>query len=630
MNAFPIVESSASAPAFASLDRLFEAAKKTTIIQLRWPLVILCCYLLLYSPNILLTPTQTHAFLLFYILTNATLYLIVDEIFESPCFYGPLLFFDTIVLAAALYFSGGATPDFYLACFFTLVLSCICNDSRGLLVVTLLAPLLYAYVVFNSALKLDPSIYLRLPFPLVISLFYGYFAQVERLRRVARENEEQARRDQRAAEEIRRQRQRLEVLHEVNVGVTSTINTKKIMNVLLERVSAYLPYDSVIVRLRDLGSGAVETAGAKGIGTVALDEWRDELGFIDNAMEARRPLMIDNLAADARRENLDFLGQEGFTSFLAVPLVANDQVMGSLSFLTREERNFSGDEIDFLSTMAGQAALAIHHSQLFQKIEQQANELRHANKAKDEFIGVVSHELKTPLNVILGYSNMLLEKMLGEISPIQEKALHTIARQSKELHVLINSVLQVSSIEAGMVEIHEQEVNLWEFVSEMRAAFDFPLAKDIKMIWEYPEDLPTVQVDQSKLRHILQNLINNAIKFTERGSVTVVARYLNAKKAVEFKVIDTGIGIPKSQLQVVFERFRQLDSSDTRAYGGVGLGLYIVKQFTTLLRGKVAVESSPGKGSTFVVQIPCQPTSKRSQHSKLGAGGSETVNDHQG
>src|SRR5437016_2305918 len=193
MGVVQTIEPSASASP-RSLDRLFEAAKKRTVIQLRWPLVIVCSYLLLYAPNSWLTPAHTNGILIFYLLTNATLYFVADEFFDAPYFYGPLLFFDTVFLvisltvcgvastvfyvlllffdtvflAISLTVSGGATTYFYVACFFTLILSCICNDSRGLFVVTLLAPILYAYVVFNSTTTHDSSVYLRLPFPLVI------------------------------------------------------------------------------------------------------------------------------------------------------------------------------------------------------------------------------------------------------------------------------------------------------------------------------------------------------------------------------------------------------------------------------------------------------------------------------
>ena len=604
MGVVQTTEPSASASP-RSLDRLFEAAKKRTVIQLRWPLVILCSYLLLYAPNSWLTPAQTNAILIFYLLTNATLYFVADDFFDSAYFYGPLLFFDTVILAISLTVSGGATTDFYIACFFTIILSCICNDSRGLFLVTLLAPALYAYVAFNSAATHDSSIYLRLPFPLVISMFYGYFAQVERVKRLVKEKEEQARQQQEAAEEIRRQRERLEVLHEVNVAVASTIESARILNAFLEKALIHLPYAAAMVRLRHGETGLLETAASKGITTMEFAASINPLGLADEIFEARSLVTVGSVFEDARIKDCELFQREGLVSFVGLPMVASGEFLGSLIFLTREEHHFGEEEIEFLSTLTGQVAIALHHSQLFNQIQRQANDLQHANKVKDEFLGVVSHELKTPLNVISGYSSMLTEGMLGEITPIQEKALQTVSRQSKELHNLINSVLQVNSIEAEMLQAEFQQVNFWEFLSELRAFYDYPLAKDVRLVWELRTDLPILSADRGKLRHILENLINNAIKFTDQGTVTISARFLASKKAMEFKVTDTGIGIPKELVPSIFERFRQVDGSDTKAYGGVGLGLYIAKKYANLLGGTIHVESKLGQGSTFALRIPC-------------------------
>jgi signal transduction histidine kinase len=618
MHAEQAVPSSASGLPFRSFDRLFEGAQKRTVIQLRWPLVILCAYLLLYAPNSWLAPAHTNAVLIFYLLTNATLYFVAEDFFDSPYFYGPLLFFDMVFLAIVLTVSGGATPDFYVACFFTLVLSCVCNDPRGLLVVSLLAPVVYAYVVFKSGSLQDSSVYLRLPFPLVISMFYGYFAQIERIKRLAKEKEEQARRQQQAAEEIERQRQRLEILHQLNVAVTSTIDSKRILEIFFEKALVHFPYAGAFVRLRNPESGSLETLGSNGLAPAALGTPNDPLAFIDQILGARSPLIVSNVFQDPRSRHLEpFRRDGGMVSFLASPLVAGSDVLGSLVFWMCGEHDFSEEETGFVSTVAGQLAIAIHHSQLFEHVQHQASELRQANKVKDEFLGVVSHELKTPLNVISGYSNMLIEGMLGDVSPIQEKALQTVARQSKELHSLINSVLQVSSIEAEMLQVELHEVNFWEFMSELRAFYDYPLAKEIKLIWQVPADLPVLYADRGKVKHILENLINNAIKFTDHGAVTISARYVASKKIMEFKVSDTGVGIPKDWLPTIFERFRQVDSSDTRAHGGVGLGLYIVKKYASLLGGMIQVESKVGHGSTFTLRIPCQAQRAASAHQQL-------------
>jgi signal transduction histidine kinase len=124
-------------------------------------------------------------------------------------------------------------------------------------------------------------------------------------------------------------------------------------------------------------------------------------------------------------------------------------------------------------------------------------------------------------------------------------------------------------------------------------------------------------MDRGKLGHIVSNLINNAIKFTDQGTVTISAQHLAGKKLIEFKVTDTGIGISKDHLSTIFERFRQVDSSDTRAYGGVGLGLYIVKRYTNLLGGTIHVESARGQGSTFTLRVPCDPQKPPMAHQQL-------------
>lgn len=601
-----------------NLDRLFDAAKKDAVIRLRWPLVILSSYLLYYAPSAWLTPTQVQAILIVYLVSHSTLYFLADDLFDSPYFYGPLLLFDTAVLVAVLSTGGTASPDFYVACLFTLVLSCICNDTRGLLIVTFLAPVIYGYFVFYSDEGLDPNIYLRLPFPFVISLFYGYFAQVERLRRTAREREEQARRQQRAAEEIRRQRERLEVLHQVNVSVTATIDRAKLLDSFLETSLIHLPYAAASLRLMTRGTGVLETAAARGFKSKDLAGAEEALAFTDRVVTDKRPLMVGNVFTDARVDALEFFKNEGLLSFLAVPLIANNNAVGCLVFLSREEHDFGEEEVEFVSTMAGQAAIAIHHAELFEQSERQAEELRGADRIKDEFLRVVSKQLKTPLNVITGYTDMFREGLLGEMSPIQEKAIETVAKQSKDLHGLINTVLQVSNIETEPLHLELHEVNLWEFLSEMRSLYDSPLEKPVKLIWDYPSDLPPVLGDRRKLRQILENLIDNSIKFTDEGTITIAVRYWSIKKTLELKVADTGSGIQQAQLSTIFERFRQ--GSDASAKGpptGVGLGLYVVKKYLDLLGGKIHVASRAGSGSVFTLQIPAPLKPSYSPHEQL-------------
>lgn len=609
------IESSLTDRPLRSLDRFFDVAKKDTVIRLRWPLVILSSYLLYYSPSEWLTATQIQAVLILYLLSHSTLYFLADDLFDSPYFYAPLLLFDTIVLGAVLSTSGAASPDFYIACLLTVVLSVICNDARGLLMVTILAPLAYAYFVFNSAAYLDPNVYLRLPFPFVISLFYGYFAQVERIRRTARDKEEQITRQQKAAEEIRRQRERLEVLHQVNMSVASTIDKADILSAFLETALIHLPYAAAVIRLRH--AGVLETAAARGFKSKTLSNGKDSLAFTDRVLDDPAPLKVRNVFTDRQVSNLAFFEGEGLVSFLCVPLVANNEVLGCLLFLTREEHEFNPEEIDFISTLAGQAAIAIHHSELYDRSQRQSEELTDAHKIKDEFLKVVSTQLKTPLNVITGYSEMFLEGLLGEITPIQEKAIETVARQSKELHGLINTVLQVSSMEAEKLHVELHEINLWEFCSELRTFYDYPLATGVKLVWNYPADLPSVEGDRAKLRRMLENLVGNALKFTQQGTVMIAVRYLAGKQRLEFKISDTGVGIPEENIPKIFEKFRQGERHTGMEHGGVGLGLYIVKKYLDLLGGNIEVHSRVGEGTTFIFQIPAPLHGNTAAHEQL-------------
>jgi signal transduction histidine kinase len=600
-----------------NFDRIFDAAKKDTVIRLRWPLVILSSYLLYYAPVSWLSATQVQVLLSLYLLSHATLYFLADDFFDSPYFYGPLLVFDTLVLIVVVSASGATSPDFYIACVVTIVLSLICNDSRGLLVVTILAPLLYGYALFSSSSVLEPELFVQLPFPFVISLFYGYFAQVGRMRRLAQEKEQEVRREQRAAEQLRRQRERLEAMHEVNVAVTSTNETRSILNALLEKTLSHLPYAAALVRLRDPQSQLVETVAALGFDTKErLDA--ATLSFVDGIMKATEPLIVRNVFTETRFENLAFFKQEGLVSIIGLPLVANHETLGCLVYAAREEHGFGVEEVEFLDTLAGQAAMAIHHSQLYRQSQQQTEELRHAHRIKDEFLKVVSNELKTPLSVIAGYTDMFNQGLLGQLTPIQEKAIESIERQSKDLGGLINTVLQVSDIESESLRAGENEINLWEFLSELRSEYEPPLAKNVKLVWDYPADLPAIQSDRPKLKRIAENLINNAVKFTEHGTVTISLYYLAPAKTLELTVADTGIGMASERRGVIFEKFRQLqDAHRALQHGGVGLGLYIVKRYMDILGGEIHLDSEPGKGSTFTMRIPVALYKQATLHEQL-------------
>jgi signal transduction histidine kinase len=267
---------------------------------------------------------------------------------------------------------------------------------------------------------------------------------------------------------------------------------------------------------------------------------------------------------------------------------------------------FDEEQKDHLIAIARQMSIALENREQFYSLQSSRNELERAITVKDEFLSVMSHELRTPLNVIMGYTALLRDGMFGELSREQDNALQTVTIQSRDQLSIINELLHATQIGCGESPVSRTAVNLTRFLDELRTAYDLPTKKNLLINWDYPMDLPSVDTDSGKLKEILQNLIGNALKFTEEGTVNITARYMPEAQTIVLKVADTGTGIPKELVPTIFEKFRQVDSSATRIFGGVGLGLYIAKKYTELLGGDIRVESEPGIGSVFTVVIPSQ------------------------
>ena len=322
------------------------------------------------------------------------------------------------------------------------------------------------------------------------------------------------------------------------------------------------------------------------------------------AIEANNLFVTSDLNSYAEIRRWDFVRQRGLNLCLAAPLFVRDDILGVMSFYAKSRQPFTADEISLVKGVVNQAAIAIFNAQLFERTSQQADELEKANKVKDDFLGIISHELRTPLNLIRGYSKMMQEKVLGDINPDQEKAVETILRHSNELLEAIENIMEATKLEAGAVLTKRGSVNLCTLFEELKPGFTRPPDKDLAINWQCSSSLPPLMTDEAKLKRILQNLIDNAIKFTDDGQVTIAATLREDEHLVELKVADTGIGIPQDVLPLLFELFRQKDSSTTRQYGGLGLGLYVVKKPAKLIGAQINVESKIGIGSTFTVILP--------------------------
>ncbi|MGE5220587.1 MAG: ATP-binding protein [Chloroflexota bacterium] len=408
-----------------------------------------------------------------------------------------------------------------------------------------------------------------------------------------------------AARQIAAHTERQAALYELNVAATSTLELSAVLNVLLQRLESLVPRTATTVMLRSALDQPLRRVACRGIDELA---WQCEP---DAATEISHPVLVakdviwlGDIRQPQKGLDVNYFIRQGFRSYLGLPLIAKDQVIGIVSFYSRDVRRFNDEEINFLRSLAGQAAVAIHNSALYEETRRQAAALKKANQVKEDFLSVMSHELRTPLNVICGYTKLVQEGMVGTVNAEQRKALDTVSRHADELLFMVNSIMNAAQIEAGGLTVDCQEFLLKDLLNELKELYDYPRAKAVRLEWDYPDDLPALHNDRGKLKHVLQNLINNALKFTDAGCVKITAKQTAAQSDVEITVSDTGIGIPREDLPLIFERFRQVDSSRTRAHGGVGLGLHIVKTFTQLLKGGIEVASIPGQGTTFTLTFP--------------------------
>lgn len=245
------------------------------------------------------------------------------------------------------------------------------------------------------------------------------------------------------------------------------------------------------------------------------------------------------------------------------------------------------------------------------KVEARTIELQQANKLKSEFLANVTHETRTPLNSILTLCDMLLRELPGRLNDDQQKQLTMIRNNGQRLLELIDGIIELSQLETGAVKLQLKPIRLGALVSSIASAFE-PLArnKGVKLSLELPPDLPPAYGDENRLKEIFAHLLNNAVKFTEKGHITVSCRACTGENAearrgrLECTVSDTGIGIPPDQQQAIFDRFRQLDGAATRKFPGTGLGLALAKNLVEVMGGRIWLESAPGKGSTFTFTIP--------------------------
>jgi len=289
--------------------------------------------------------------------------------------------------------------------------------------------------------------------------------------------------------------------------------------------------------------------------------------------------------------------QYGFSTILCIALRQGANLIGiQIAAAQAPEDSFTAQQHRIAHGIAHIASLALANANLLEELTQ-------ANRLKEDFLGAMSHELRTPLNIILGYNQLMREGTFGALTTEQQDILGRMDRNARELLDLINTVLDLSRLQSRRISVTFSQVDVPTLLNELQTDIARLQKKTgPSMEWRYAPDLPPLSTDPIKLKMVLKNLLTNSLKFTEQGRITVAVRPYGA--GVEFSVMDTGVGIAREDLPHIFEPFRQGRHSTALHHGGVGLGLYIVRQVLDLLGGTISVESERGKGSIFRVWTP--------------------------
>ena len=323
------------------------------------------------------------------------------------------------------------------------------------------------------------------------------------------------------------------------------------------------------------------------------------------ALLERKAVHITDVLADPDYALTEAQKLGGYRTMLGVPLLREGIPTGVLTLTRSQMRPFTEKQIELVSTFADQAAIAIENVRLFDEIRDKSRQLAEASQHKSQFLANMSHEMRTPLNAIIGVTEMLRED--AEALKQDLEPLDRVLGAGRHLLALINDILDLSKIEAGRVELHLETFPLAPVIKDVAKTIEPMATKNAnQIIIDCPADLGTIHADQTRFRQALLNLASNANKFTEKGTITIAAHEgrENGRDWVTLAVADTGIGMTEEQMGRLFQEFSQASSATASKYGGTGLGLAISKRFCQMMGGDITVESAPGRGSTFTIRLP--------------------------
>jgi signal transduction histidine kinase len=418
-------------------------------------------------------------------------------------------------------------------------------------------------------------------------------------------------------QELARSVEELKALGEVSQAVSSTLDLQKVLATIVAHAvelsgtesGAIYEFDETTEQFQLRATHRMSEELIQAIREAGVNLGETAVGWAGKNREA---VQVPDILEEPTYPTREIMKREGFRALLAVPLLREDKLIGGLVVRRRAVGKFQKETVDLLQTFATQSALTIQNARLFREIEEKGRELESASKHKSEFLANMSHELRTPLNAILGYTELILDKIYGDVPENIQEILERVGKNGRHLLGLINDVLDLSKIEAGQLVLSLNDYSMQEVVHTVFTAVESLAAeKNLELKVSVSPEVAHGKGDEQRISQVFLNLVGNAIKFTEAGEVRVEATASNDNFVVS--VSDTGPGLSEADKQMIFEEFHQVDGSSTREKGGTGLGLSIAKRIVEMHGGRIWVESTLGQGSTFWFTLPVRVERQKEQ-----------------
>jgi len=401
----------------------------------------------------------------------------------------------------------------------------------------------------------------------------------------------------------------LKALGEISQAVSSSLDLDEVLTTIVTRAAELSQADggSIFEFEPSTSEFVLRTCSGTSSGLEhALREIRIKLGetFMGEAAARGVVQQAPNLETEPPDPHIDMLLRHGWRSMVAVPLRRKDEIIGALIVRRKTKGALPAATVTLLETLANQSVVAILNARVFRELEEKTHELEVASQHKSEFLASMSHELRTPLNAVIGFSDVLLDRMFGDLNERQDEYVRDIRNSGRHLLDLINEILDLSRVEAGRMDLDLDAVSLEDVLEHGVAMIrERAGAHGIAVKVQVEPQIGAVRADELKLKQVVVNLLSNAVKFsTDGGSVTVTATQVEDDAHVSVR--DTGIGIARDQQERIFEAFQRGGRTPSASAEGTGLGLTLSKQLVDLHGGRLWMESEPGVGSTFSFSIP--------------------------